>query len=219
MPEKSETNMALKPPRKRHHRLQKIIERGLLALMILLFALGLWQLALAGWIQGKAVIAQWLLQQAWREQLADGQPHKPWPVTEGWADTWPVAELRVPALGIRQIVLHGDDGASLAYGPGLSLAGAPPGQHGTTLISGHRDTHFAFLQRLRPGDLIELVDRRGQWRYRVSETRIVDSRHFRLRNAPENNTRPRLVLATCYPFDAVQAGGPLRYLVDLTISN
>ena len=46
----------------------------------------------------------------------------------------------------------------MAFGPG-HLDGTPrPGEPGNAVVSGHRDTHFAFLRRLREGDAI-LVER------------------------------------------------------------
>ena len=63
-------------------------------IIILLFGISLWQLAAAGWIQGKAIIAQQLLNTSWNRTLTDTlnpaqkiTVYKPWP----WADTWPVA--------------------------------------------------------------------------------------------------------------------------------
>ncbi|MGD8582011.1 MAG: class GN sortase, partial [Gammaproteobacteria bacterium] len=87
--------------------------------IILLFAAA-WQLGLAGWIHTKAIAAQVLLERAWQQTLTDNKHHKPW----SWADTWPVAELIVPDLAIEQIVLAGDSGAILAFGPGHSSASA-----------------------------------------------------------------------------------------------
>jgi sortase A len=45
-------------------------------------------------------------------------------------------------------------------------------------------------------------------RYRVTETRIADTRRGPLRAAGDG-----ILLVTCFPFDAISPGGPLRYLV------
>ena len=45
-------------------------------------------------------------------------------------------------------VLRGDSGRTLAFGPAWNEGSAAPG-HGTAIISGHRDTHFAFLHQLQ----------------------------------------------------------------------
>jgi sortase A len=178
-----------------------------LGLAGLLVALGGWQVGAAGWIHAKAWLAQGLLETAWQRTLATGEPARPWP----WADTWPVARLAAPAHGVELIVLAGGSGRTLAFAPG-HLDGSPlPGRPGTSIIGGHRDTHFRFLERVRPGDELVVDDAAGaRHRFRVSETRIVDSRTARIEPA---GTRPALVLVTCYPFDALVPGGPLRYLV------
>lgn len=184
---------------------QRLTARRCALLVVLLLACGF---ALqAGAIHAKAGLAQLLLARAFDASQHDGRDHAPWP----WADTVPVARLGVPAHGIQQIVLAGDDGRTLAFGPGWAQASAAPGQQGGTVISGHRDTHFSFLQRLANGDLIELDGGFGHARYQVVSTQIVDMRTHRMDvTAPGTDA---LWLVTCWPFDAVTAGGPMRYLV------
>jgi sortase A len=171
---------------------------------IILAAAALWQLGLAGWIHTKAFAAQVLLERAWQQTLIDHKQNRPWP----WADTWPVAELIVPDIDIAQIVLAGDSGATLAFGPGHSFASALPGEHGTVMISGHRDTHFRFLQALRKGTRLILKTKSGIHYYTVTNTRIVDSRSF-----TTDTGNDELVLVTCYPFNSAIGGGSERYLV------
>jgi sortase A len=174
------------------------------AALITLFALAGWQLGQGLYIKAKAQLAQVLLETAWQESLQTGTPHKAW----AWADTWPVARLTVPRLGISEIVLSNASGEALAFGPG-QLSTTKLGNGGLSAVAGHRDTHFAFLKELRPGDRIELTTMDGEaMAYSVIGTEIVDSATTKLNPATGNG----LVLVTCYPFDAV-AHGPLRYLV------
>ncbi|MBL8706068.1 MAG: class GN sortase [Rhodospirillales bacterium] len=156
------------------------------------------------YIHAKAALAQVLIHVAWAERLAGtaAQP-KPWP----WADTHPVARLTMPRLGVDQIVLAGATGRTLAFGPaavqGLGLAA-------TTVLSGHRDTHFAFLRDLVPGDDLALQGADGvTQRYSVASGAIVHEGDVRL----AESDAPTLVLATCWPFDAIDPGTPWRYLV------
>jgi len=181
--------------------------RVVLGIAGLLFALGGWQAGAAIWIHAKAVLAQVLIKQAWAEAQDGRGPARPWP----WADTTPVARLEVPALGIDEIVLAGASGRTLAFGPG-HMDGTPlPGAPGLSVISAHRDTHFSFLRELVPGQVITLTDAtKTEHRFRVTEARVVDSARAAL--AVEGDT-PRLALVTCYPFDAIRPGGPLRYIV------
>ncbi len=172
-----------------------------------LAAAGLWLAGDGLYIRAKAVLAQHLLSRAWAETRDGAARVKPW----SWADTWPVARLRAPRLGIDQIVLAGGSGRTLAFGPGHVDGTAAPGTPGLSVIGGHRDTHFRFLEDLKPDDevTIERADG-GIQRYRVTGARIVDKDRARLPVAPD---RPVLVLSTCYPFDAIVPGGPLRYVV------
>jgi sortase A len=117
------------------------------------------------------------------------------------------------ALDVEQVVLAGDDGRTLAFGPGWAPASAAPDARGTVVFSGHRDTHFAWLRQLVHGDRVEVESLGGLRRYQVVETRIADSRTERIVIDAEG---PELLLVTCWPFDAVQAGGPMRYVVRLT---
>ncbi len=177
------------------------------ALAVLLLALGGWQFGEAIWIHGKALLAQTLIQQAWDDTRSGARRVRPW----SWADTWPVARLAVPRLAIDQIVLAGSSGRTLAFGPGHMDGTARPLSEGLTVLTGHRDTHFSFLRALKPGDMIDLTDGDGvSRRYRTAETRVVDSRREGLAN---DRIGARLALVTCYPFDTVRPGGPLRFLV------
>lgn len=159
------------------------------------------------WIYLKAKLAQVLLGLAWTASLASGEDVRPWP----WADTHPVARLAVPELGVEQIVLAGASGRTLAFAPGWLDGSAVPGEEGNVVIAGHRDTHFAFLEQLREGDEIELAGRDGMRRtYRVESATVVDQRDTRSLEQAQGDT---LTLITCYPFDAVAPGGPLRFVV------
>ncbi len=168
---------------------------------------GLWFIGQGAYIHAKAVLAQFLLETAWSETL-DGQKEvKPWP----WADTWPVARLNAPRLGASRIVLAGASGSSLAFGPGHLFNSAIPGEDGNVIISGHRDTHFAFLSKLQAGDILQLESSdRKQLVYTITQIAIVDKNQTPLIPTDENN---KLLLITCYPFEAIRAGGPLRYVV------
>lgn len=80
-----------------------------------------------------------------------------------------------------------------------------------TVISGHRDTHFKILEDTKIGDLIDIVTTQGETiNYQVKIIEIVDSR---VANIKTEQSGQALVLVTCYPFEAVVAGGPLRYVV------
>ena len=180
-------------------------------LALLLLLLGLQQLAGAALIKVKAWLAPVLIETAWAQTLArGGEPVKPW----SWADTWPVARLQAPAQGVELLVLAGDSGNALAFGPGHATASATLGAAGLAVIGGHRDTHFAFLRDLPVGALLRLELPDGRWRsYAVESSRVVDASRELL---PTGLAEEVLLLVTCYPFEALQANGPLRYVVRAT---
>lgn len=180
--------------------------RRWLALVLLLG--GLQQLSAAALIHAKAWLAPVLIDRAWSLTLAGGgAPVKPW----SWADTWPVARREVPALDVDLLVLAGDSGNALAFGPGHAWASAALGSPGLAVIGGHRDTHFAFLRDLWIGAQLQLQLADGRRRaYRVEALEIVDASRERL---PAGRGEESLWLVTCYPFDALLANGPLRYVV------
>jgi sortase A len=177
------------------------------ALALALFALGAWQLASAGWIHARAVVAQKLIAYSWDRARENGLAPRPWPS----ADTRAIARLTVPSHHVDLYVLEGASGRSLAFGPGHVSGTAPPGSRGNSVIVAHRDTHFAFLRSLAPGEEIVVEDPRGAVaRYRVTEVSIVDKGETRVLDPAD---AAQLTLITCFPFDAVLPGTPLRYVV------
>ena len=171
-----------------------------------LFALAVSSLAHGLYIPAKAELSQWLIAHSWNDRQADSQPEPPW----RWADTRALARLEVPSLGIRQFIMDIDSGQALAFGPGHMPGSALPAHSGHSMIAGHRDTHFAFLQKLKPGDTIEIEHYRGHKdRYRVEQALVIDSSTEQIPMFASD----MLTLVTCYPFDSISAGGPLRYIV------
>jgi len=175
-----------------------------------LLAVGIAFFGRGAWIYGKAVVAQRLLERAWSRTLSGGKHVKPWP----WADTWPVAKIEIPRPeGGRSayIVLSGASGRTLAFGPGHLDGSAVPGSPGNCVLSAHRDTQFMALRGLVPGNAIVLETPDGKRHaYRVAGLTVVDRRDTRLLEPTDEES---LTLVTCYPFDAVVPGGPLRYVV------
>jgi sortase A len=174
---------------------------------LLAAAIGLVCLLDGSWIYAKAWLAQELIGVAWQRNQAGEEAAKPW----WWADTRPVAKLTIGRGAAGLVVLEGSSGRNLAFGPVHDAASVLPGQPGNSVIEGHRDTHFRVLRDLKPGDPIsvELPDGK-RFAFVVVDLRVADSRQSRI---VLSGYHPRLTLVTCYPFDAVRVGGPLRYVV------
>lgn len=188
------------------------VSRGGTALPRIAFALALlvggWNLGHGAYIAAKAELAQVLIGKAWQRTLAGERAVKPWP----WADTWPVARLEAPQQGVDLYVLAGANGRTIAFGPGHVFGTANPGEAGNSVIGGHRDTHLRFLKDVKVDErfIIERPD--GQRiTYRVSDARVVDKSALEVL---DQQGADRLTLVTCWPFDALRAGGPDRYVVE-----
>ncbi len=158
-----------------------------------------------GWIHAKAMLAQALLERSWQLTLQDARSHRPWP----WADHWPVARLQWPQRDLSAIVLEGDSGAVLAFAPGHTPTSGLPGDGRTSIISGHRDTHFKHLALVEPGEEVILQTPTRHQRYTVKQRLMVDSREHQLAIRADN----RLVLVTCWPDHPLDSRGPMRLVL------
>ncbi|RLT99394.1 class GN sortase [Ketobacter sp.] len=181
------------------------IWRRRLALLLMVGAI--WLLGESAYLAAKAQLAQVLLDDAWQKHLQDGRAHRPWP----WADTSPIARLLFPRQDKKLVILAGASGRNLAFGPAHLSASVAPGQAGVSVIGGHRDTHFAFLREVELGEQFLLQSRDGglQW-FEIVQIQVTDVRDSEIALQADE---PVLALVACYPFNALDSGGPLRYLV------
>ncbi|MFV2056874.1 MAG: class GN sortase [Thiohalomonadales bacterium] len=177
------------------------------ALVIIIAASGIWQIGQASYIYAKAGIAQYLIQSSWQATLRTQIAKKPWP----WADTWPVSRLIMPKHDVDLFILAGDNGRTLAFGPGYRFGSSSPGDAGNSLIAAHRDTHFNFLKNVVIGEHFSLQNSNAVTQeYEIVDIRI---RHYKNVSLPRSLQKPMLTLVTCYPFNAMTTGGPMRYIV------
>ncbi|MBR0950191.1 class GN sortase [Bradyrhizobium canariense] len=162
------------------------------------------------YIHAKAWLAQVLLERAFDRSVAIGEVVRPW----SWADTWPVARIEVRRIGASAIVLEGTSGQALAFGPGHIHQTADAGERGVAVYAAHRDTHFRFLRNVAIGDLIDVTRSDGKhFRYRADSSAVV---RFDASGIGPATQGFELVLATCWPFDAVSSG-PERYILHATL--
>jgi len=183
------------------------VPRASVGLAALCLLVALWHGGLAAHVHAKATLGQALLARAWNEARTDGAAVKPWP----WADTYPVARLRAPERNVDLLVLAGANGRTLAWGPAHVDGTAKPGTRGNAVVTGHRDTHFAFLRHLQRGEplVVEAADGTTR-RYRVERAFVADRSALAL---PADERASTLALVTCYPFDAIDPGTRMRYVV------
>ena len=160
----------------------------------------------------KAQVAQILLKHAWQQSLKNGEGVQPWPSFDGR----PIFKLEIAKHQISQIVLDGTSGQSLAFGPAFHQESFLPSSKKITAISSHRDSHGEYIKNLEIGDILKLQDLDKNWyTYKIEEFLIVN-----VKDTVTINKRNRLLLITCYPFDALLSGTPLRYIVSaININN
>jgi len=178
--------------------------RSLSALAILVA--GVLIAAQALFIPAKAQVAQALMANAWEHQLSTGDSARPWP----WADFTPAAKLAFPAQNKTVLALTDAAGESLAFGPTLMAASVKPGTRGVAVFAAHRDTHFAFIGQLKPGDPVSVEMPDGEKTFRVTRSEVVRWNASGIQT--HDNGPPRIALVTCWPLDA-KMHGPMRYVV------
>ena len=153
----------------------------------------------------KAKVAQILLNHAWQQSLKNGEGAQPWPSFDGR----PIFKLVITKHQVSQIVLDGTSGQSLAFGPGFHSETHLPYMNKTTAISSHRDSHGNFIKKLIVGDEIQLQDLHKQWHYYIVDDFFIINVH----DQKQITNTKSLLLITCYPFNAITSGTPLRYIV------
>ena len=168
--------------------------------------LGWWLLGQGVYMDAKAKVAQVLIASSW-ENRSEGSPAvRPW----WWADTRALAQLDVPRLNQTLYVMQDDTGESLAFGPGHMPASSALTENGHVVIAGHRDSHFSFLRDVKMGDLIVTQNSQAKnQQYRVIERLVIDTTKEEIQLLDY----AQLTLITCYPFDEVIPGGPLRLVI------
>ena len=178
---------------------------------VLIFITGACLTGRAVYLHAKAKLAGVLIRRAWEQSLQSGKPHAPW----SWADTYPIARLRIPHLGYDEIVLEGATLRTLAFGPARLFSGARLGEAGNLVLAGHRTSWFKPLEAIAQGDPIDLewFDQRSgglrERNYTVTVIRVVEPQDISLL-APASEDA--LTLVTCYPFGR-GPGSPQRYVV------
>lgn len=170
--------------------------------------------ARAGYLHAKAEVAGVLIHRAWDDTIRSGKSRPPWP----WADTHPVARLRIPRFGYDEIILDAATPRTLAFGPARLLSGAALGEPGNLEVAGHRDTWFRSLESIAVGDAIELqwfesrTHHLRQCTYTVTTIDVVNPEDTSLLAQTPDDI---LTLVTCYPFSR-SPRSPLRFIVRAT---
>ena len=110
-----------------------------------------------------------------------------------------VARLRIPTLGVDEIVVNGTDTESLKRGPGRYLGSAMPGEGELVYIAGHRTTYgapFSRIDELRKGARVTVELPYGTFVYTVTGHRIVPATEM---SVLKSKGFEQLALQACHP--------------------
>lgn len=111
-----------------------------------------------------------------------------------------IAYLTIDAIGLDDVVVAGVRAEDLRTGVGHLPGSAMPGELANAVLVGHRTTYgqpFADLDRLAPGDEIQVVTPTGSYVYRVVEQSIVAPTALNV--IAGSTDESRLTLVTCSP--------------------
>ena len=172
----------------------------LLPLIVFLFGISL--TAKPTYYYMKGICAQLLLEKAWSITKRTGNSSKAW----SWADTLPVAKLKIPEISLNQIVLEGEEIEAMTFGPAIIESSL---ESKNVIIAGHRDSFFRNLAELKEGDIIKLEKADKNLSYKISNVIITDPLDTKWLEPTFND---RITLITCYPFNSI-GEAPMRYIL------
>ncbi|MCE5190570.1 MAG: class D sortase [Actinomycetia bacterium] len=120
-----------------------------------------------------------------------------------------VGSLTIPALKQTLPIIEGTGAKELKRGVGHFTQSVLPGVRDNCVLSGHRDTVFTGLGKLKVGDQLVVETSAGSFTYQIVRTRIVD-KDDKTVIVPADHAV--LTVTTCYPFNYV-GSAPNRYIL------
>ena len=111
----------------------------------------------------------------------------------------PIGRVIIPKIGVDTVLVEGTGRADLREGPGHWPETPLPGMGGNFVVSGHRTTYggpFFKLDKLKPGDRIDLLLPYAAASYRVTRTVVVLPSQT---DVVAQRGKEELSLATCHP--------------------
>jgi len=125
-------------------------------------------------------------------------------------------ELIIPSLKAVLPIIEGTDPDQLEKGVGHYKNSVLPGEDDNTVLSGHRDTVFRELGKLKINDLLIVKTTAGTFNYRITKTWITDKDDRSVIVSHKGNYI--LTLTTCYPFNWI-GSAPQRYIVQAKLES
>ncbi len=120
-----------------------------------------------------------------------------------------IGTLSIPVLNKTLPIVEGTGTKELKQGVGHFIQSVMPGENDNCVLSGHRDTVFTDLGKLKIGDIVIAQMTTGDYTYSITNIRIVD-KDDRTVIVPTDHAV--LTISTCYPFRYV-GNAPDRYIL------
>ena len=124
-----------------------------------------------------------------------------------------IGTLTIPDLQRNLAIFQGTREKELKKGVGHFIQSVLPGENDNCVISGHRETTFRQLDKLKLGNLIIVQTSAGTFTYEVSNTRIVNKDD---KTVIVPTKTAVLTMTTCYPFNFI-GDAPDRYIVSAVL--
>jgi sortase A len=139
-----------------------------------------------------------LAQESAVDKLPTGPPVAA-PTTTAPAEGEPIGDIRIPIIGLNQVVVEGTNTPDLRKGPGHYTGTPLPGQAGNTAVAGHRTTYghpFYNLDSVKVGDPIVLTTLQGIFVYDATKSFVVSPSDT---TVVDNVIANQITLTTCNP--------------------
>jgi len=117
--------------------------------------------------------------------------------------------LSIPSLGQKFPIVEGTASNELKRGVGHFRGSVMPGGNDNCVLSGHRDTVFTKLGRLKKGVRLVVTTAAGTFTYKIRQIRIVGAND---KTVVVHTDHAVLTVTTCYPFRYV-GSAPKRYVL------
>jgi sortase A len=111
----------------------------------------------------------------------------------------PVGDIRIPVIGLNQVIVEGTNTPDLRKGPGHYTGTPLPGQAGNAAVAGHRTTYghpFYNLDSVKVGDPIVVTTLQGVFVYDTTKSFVVSPSDT---SVVDDVFGDQLTLTTCNP--------------------
>jgi sortase A len=120
-----------------------------------------------------------------------------------------IGSLTIPAIKQVLPIIHGANEDELKKGVGHFAQSVLPGEMDNSVLSGHRDTVFKQLGKLKTHDSLIVKTSAGEFTYVIHTIKIV---HKDDKSVIAPTDHAVLTVTTCYPFDYI-GDAPDRYIL------